>query len=88
MKERSSRVANFLRRLGIGGGCRILVMLDNQQELWETMLAAIKIGAVLIPCSLLLTKTDLQDRIRRGRVRLVVTTPEARPPSKALKGTS
>ncbi len=76
MKERSSRVANFLRRLGLARGSRILVMLDNQHELWETVLAAVKVGAVLIPSSLLLTKADLQDRIRRGRVRLVVATPE------------
>ena len=86
MKERSSRVANFFRRLGIRRGSRILVMLDNQQELWETVLAAIKIGAVLIPSSLLLTRTDLQDRIRRGRVKLVVTTPELAPGFEGLEG--
>ncbi len=87
MKERSSRVANFMRRLGIQRGSRILVMLDNQFELWETILAAIKLGAVLIPSSLLLTRTDLQDRIRRGRVKLVVTTPENTPKFEGLEGT-
>jgi len=76
MKERSDRVANFLRRLGVGPGSRILVMLDNQHELWETALAAIKLGAVLIPSSLLLTPGDLSDRVRRGHVKLVVTTAE------------
>ena len=75
LSERSSRVANFLKRQGISRGSRILLMLDNQSELWEVMLAAIKLGAVLIPCSLLLTKDDIQDRIKRGRVRLVVTVP-------------
>ncbi len=76
MRDRSNRVANFLRAQGVKRGGAILLMLDNQHELWETMLAAIKLGAVLIPSSLLLTKSDLQDRIRRGRVALVVTTPE------------
>lgn len=76
MRERSNRVANFLRRQGLRHGGRILLMLDNQPELWETVLAAIKLGAVLIPSSLLLTKSDLEDRIRRGQVTLVVATPE------------
>ena len=76
MSERSSRVANFLKRLGVNRGNRILLMLDNQPEIWEVMLAAIKLGAVLIPSSFLLTKNDIQDRVRRGRVKLVVATPE------------
>lgn len=76
LSERSSRVANFLKRLGISRGSRILLMLDNQPEIWEVMLAAIKLGAVLIPSSFLLTKNDIQDRVRRGRVKLVVSMPE------------
>lgn len=76
MSERSSRVANFLKRLGVNRGNRILLMLDNQPEIWEVMLAAIKLGAVLIPSSFLLTKNDIQDRVRRGRVKLVVATPD------------
>ena len=86
MKERSSRVANFFRKLGLARGSRVLVMLDNQHELWEAMLAAIKIGGVLIPCSLLLTKHDLQDRLRRGRVKLVITTPENAEKFEGLEG--
>jgi acetyl-CoA synthetase len=76
MRERSNRVANFLRGLGLRRGGRILLMLDNQPELWETVLAAVKLGAVLIPSSLLLTTGDLQDRIDRGEVTCVVATPE------------
>ncbi len=86
MRERSNRVANFLTGLGLTRGSRILLMLDNQHELWETMLAAIKIGAVLIPSSLLLTKNDLEDRIRRGRVKLVVSTPENTAKFEGLQG--
>lgn len=76
LSERSSRVANFFRRLGISRGSRVLLMLDNQPEIWEVMLAAMKLGAVLIPSSLLLTKNDIQDRTRRGRVKLVVSAHE------------
>jgi acetyl-CoA synthetase len=86
MRERSSRVASFLRQKGLGRGGRILLMLDNQPELWETIVAAMKLGAVLIPSSLLLTKSDLQDRIRRGEVALVVTTPENTGKFEGLEG--
>jgi len=86
LRDRSNRVASFLRGLGVTRGSRILLMLDNQHELWETMLAAIKLGAVLIPSSLLLTKPDLQDRIRRGHVKLVVATPENAEKFEALEG--
>ena len=71
---RSSRVAGWLRSHGVGRGDRILLMLGNQVELWETMLAAMKLGAVLIPATTLLTSADIADRIERGGVRHVVTT--------------
>lgn len=73
MAERSTQVANFFRELGIGRGDRILLMLGNELPLWEVMLAAIKLGAVLIPATSLLTTEDLRDRLQRGAVRLVVT---------------
>src|SRR5579862_6465299 len=38
MAERSNRVANYLRRLGVGSGERILVMLGNEPPLWEILL--------------------------------------------------
>ena len=73
MRRRSNQVANLLRRLGVSRRDRILVMLDNVVPLWEVMLAAIKLGAVIIPASTLLTASDLKDRLSRGQVSLVVT---------------
>ena len=72
MSERSAQVANHLRALGVRRGDRILLMLGNEVALWETMLAAMKVGAVVIPATALLTAADLRDRIERGRVRHVV----------------
>ena len=72
MSARSAQVANHLRALGVRRGDRILVMLGNEVALWETMLAAMKLGAVLIPATALLTPDDLRDRIDRGNVRHVV----------------
>ena len=72
MSERSNRVANWLRAQGVRAGDRILVMLGNQVELWETALAAMKLRAVVIPATPLLGPVDLRDRVERGRVRHVL----------------
>jgi len=72
MSERSNRVANFLRQKGVRRGDRILLMLNNVVPLWETMLASIKLGSVVIPATTLLAHNDLMDRFERGGVRHVV----------------
>ncbi|MEU1047322.1 isobutyrate:CoA ligase IbuL [Streptomyces sp. NPDC005897] len=76
MSARSDRVANRLREWGVGPEDRILVMLGNQVELWETALAAMKLRAVVIPATTLLGPADLRDRVDRGRVRHVIARAE------------
>jgi acetyl-CoA synthetase len=72
LSARSNQVANFLRSAGVKRGDRILLMLPNQVALWEIMLAAMKLGAVTIPATTLLSVDDLIDRVQRGDVRHVV----------------
>lgn len=72
MSERSNRVANWLRAQGVARGDRIILMLANQVELWETILAAMKLGAVIIPSTPMLGAADLRDRVERGHARHVV----------------
>jgi acetyl-CoA synthetase len=72
MSARSAQVANWLRGLGVRRGDRVLLMLGNVAPLWEVILAAMKLGAVIIPASTLLQPADLADRIARGQVRHVV----------------
>src|SRR5881409_699843 len=76
MSGRSDRVANWLRERGVRAEDRILVMLGNQAELWETALAAMKLRAVVIPATPLLGPADLRDRVDRGRVRHVLVRAE------------
>jgi acetyl-CoA synthetase len=72
LSERSNRVANAFRRLGVARGDRVLLMLGNVVPLWESMLAAMKLGAVIVPATTLSTRNDLADRFARGKVRHVI----------------
>jgi acetyl-CoA synthetase len=74
LSERSNQIANALRDLGVCRGDRILVMLGNVAPLWECMLAAMKLGAVIVPATTLLTRGDLSDRFARGRIRHVIAS--------------
>jgi acetyl-CoA synthetase len=74
MSRRSNRVANFLRAQGLKRGDHLLLLLGNVVPLWETMLAAMKLGVVVIPATTLLTPDELRDRLDRGRARAVVAT--------------
>ena len=86
MSHRSSRTANFLRDLGLKRGDRLLLLLGNVVPLWETMLAAIKLGVVVIPATTLLTQEELRDRLGRGRAKAVVATAEQIPKFEGLGG--
>lgn len=76
LSRRSNRVANWLRSRGVRAGDRLILMLGNQLELWETILAAIKLRAVIIPATPLLGPADLADRLERGAARHVVVGSE------------
>ena len=76
LSGRSTRLARWMRDHGVTRGDRILVMLTNVIPLWETMLAAMKLGAVVIPATAQLTEEDVDDRIVRGEARHMVTDAE------------
>ncbi|MET7281070.1 AMP-binding protein [Kribbella sp. NPDC005582] len=73
LAEHSRKIAGWLTEAGLKPGDRVLIVLGNVVPLWETMLACIRAGAVMIPATTLLTDADLADRIARGNVRAVVT---------------
>ncbi|MCA1380797.1 AMP-binding protein [Bradyrhizobium sp. BRP23] len=72
LSRRSNQVANFLRAQGLRRGDHLLLLLGNVVPLWETMLAAMKLGVVVIPATTLLTADELRDRLDRGKARAVV----------------
>ena len=86
LSARSDQVANGLRGLGVHRGDRVLLLLGNVLPLWEVMLAAMKLGAVVIPATTMLTPEDLQDRFTRGQVQHVVADGTLAPRFDAIAG--
>lgn len=76
LSRRSNQAANFLRSLGIRRGDHVLMVLGNVQPLWEIMLACMKLGAVLIPATTLVSGEELADRIERGTAKLIIAGPD------------
>ena len=72
LAARSSQVANWLREQGVERGDRVLVQLGNQVELWETLLALMKLGAVAVPTSPLLEPEEVAERVLRADVRHLI----------------
>jgi acetyl-CoA synthetase len=77
LAERSDRVAHFLQRQGVEPGDCIVLCLPNVAAIWELMLAAIKIGAVIVPTTTLATESEIRDRLARSGARIVVTDESA-----------
>lgn len=76
LSEASDRLANFLRAAGMRRGDRVLLMLANSVPLWEAILALIKLGAVMIPASPLLSASDIDDRLARAEIGFVIAASE------------
>lgn len=72
LATRSDQVAAYLSSIGVGRGDSVVVMLGNQVELWESMLAIIKLGAVIMPTTPAVGPAELTDRLARGRAVSVI----------------
>jgi acyl-coenzyme A synthetase/AMP-(fatty) acid ligase len=73
---RSNQVGNALRCMGICQGDRILIMAPRLPEWWEAVLGVMKIGAVSMPGTTLLTPKDVAYRIQSGEAVAVITDEE------------
>ena len=76
LSRRSNQVANWFRATGIKRGDRVILMLTNQVELWEIMLAGIKHGVVMIPTTTQMGPSDLADRVDRGGAQWAIARAE------------
>ncbi|MDF1706127.1 MAG: AMP-binding protein [Aeromicrobium sp.] len=75
MRRRSNALARWLHDHGVQKGDAVIVMLGNQVELWESMLAIMKLGAVIMPTTTAVGAAELRDRIVRGGARHVICNP-------------
>jgi acyl-coenzyme A synthetase/AMP-(fatty) acid ligase len=69
---RAGRWTNLLRWAGLDRGDRVLVLVGKTPEWHAILLAALKLGAVSIPCSDMLRGRDLAFRARHAGARLLV----------------
>lgn len=76
MKQRSDQVAHWMLEQGARKGDVAMLMLGNRLELWEIMLASLKIGVIMLPTSVVLGPQELADRIDRGQVKWVFAAPD------------
>ncbi|GCE30395.1 acyl-CoA synthetase [Dictyobacter alpinus] len=74
--ENSSRAAQIFLQQGIQKGDRVLVMLPRLPEWWECILGLMKIGAIAIPCTTLLTPQDIQYRAEIAEVQGIIIDSE------------
>jgi len=72
LSELSNRAANAFADLGLKKGSVVMVILRRRWEYWVTAAALAKIGAILIPGSVQLTKKDIIYRVDSAGVELVV----------------
>ena len=73
---RSNQVGNALHTMGMRQGDRILIILPRLPEWWEAVLGIMKIGAISVPGTTLLTPKDVAYRIQSAEAKAVITDDE------------
>ncbi len=73
MKRLSDRAANMFRRLGIGRGDAVMLILKRRYHFWYLSLGLSKLGAVTVPASHLLTQKDIEYRNNAADIRMIIT---------------
>ena len=73
----SNRTVNFFKSLGIKKGDVVMLILRRRWEYWVCATALHKLGAVLIPGTLQLTKKDIVYRANAAKIKAVVCVNDA-----------
>jgi acetyl-CoA synthetase len=75
LKEQTDRFANVLRALGVGPGEHVFVLAGRIPELYVAALGTMKRGAVFSPVFSAFGPEPVEQRLRLGDARVLVTTP-------------
>ena len=73
LADRFRRASGFLHKAGIRCGDRVLVMLPRVPAWWIEMLGLIRLGAVPIPATTLLTAKDIAYRVQAAGITAILT---------------
>ncbi|MCX3059269.1 acetate--CoA ligase [Streptomyces beihaiensis] len=74
LARRTARFANALRALGVGRGDRVFTLLGRCPELYTAVLGTLKNTSVLCPLFSAFGPEPVEQRLRLGDARLLVTT--------------
>jgi len=83
----ANRLAHALRRLGVGVGDRVVVMLPNCPEVLHAYAAILKLGAVIVPVIFLLGREEVRHILADSGARLAFTSPDLLPKMEGFQGT-
>jgi acetyl-CoA synthetase/medium-chain acyl-CoA synthetase len=75
-RDESTRCANVLRALGITKGDGVLIVMPRLPAWHVILLGLIKLGAIPMPGTTLLTAKDIAYRVQSASVKMAITTPE------------
>ena len=76
IKRLSDKTANYFLSLGIKKGDMVLTILKRHYQFWYVSVALHKIGAVMVPATFMLTKGDVEYRVRSASIKAVICTAE------------
>lgn len=76
LKVQSNQFANFLRKIGVKKGERVLVILQSIPEWYVALIGMFKLGVIPMPGTVLLTPKDIEYRINRAEACMVLTDVE------------
>ncbi len=88
MSDNANRVVNVLRACGVKKGDRVFIQVGRLPEWWETMLACLKMGAVAMPGTVMLTPKDIGYRMELSEPAAVVTEASIAPRFDEVRGKS
>jgi len=76
LKTLSAKGAGAIKKMGIGKGDKALVILPNIPEWWEVMLGLMRLNAIPIPATTLLTSKDIEYRLSATDIKTIIATDE------------
>ena len=77
ISKQSNQAANYFASLGVKKGTVAMLILRRRWEYWICATALIKMGAVLVPGSLQLTKKDIAYRANAANIEMFICDKEA-----------